>query len=138
MAHTHKHQVLYHIYSNEIGENSMSYNVSPKECNMHQNNNQPCVLSSNKQMNNIHKNTNPIRRKENMKTSSGSKKSHQYTHEYVYHHEITKDVYSKIILFNHISLHPSVGWSSSNIQWTRKEVRKIMCPSDSSEYHRCI
>ena len=29
-----------------------------------------------------------------MKTSSGSKKSHQYTNEYVYQNEITKDFYA--------------------------------------------
>ena len=39
-----------------------------------------------------------------MKTSSGSKKSHQYTHEYVYHHEITEDFSSnKNVLQSHIS-----------------------------------
>ena len=43
-----------------------------------------------------------------MKTSSGSKKSHQYTHEYVYHHEITEDVAANnnvlqiIYLFTHV------------------------------------
>ena len=29
-GHTHKHQVLYHIFSNYIGEDPMSYNASPK------------------------------------------------------------------------------------------------------------
>ena len=57
--------------------------AAPKECNMHKNSNHPCVLSSKKWMVNLHQNMNQIRSKENMKTSSGSKKSHQYTHEYV-------------------------------------------------------
>ena len=42
-------------------------------------------------MKNLHQNLNPIRSKENVKTSSGSKKSQQYTHEDVYHHNVTKD-----------------------------------------------
>ena len=39
-----------------------------------------------------HQNLNQIRSQENRETRSGSKKSLQYTHEYVYHQEITKDV----------------------------------------------
>ena len=57
---------------------------------MHEDNH-PCVLSSKKWMKSLHQNMNQIRRKENMKTSSGSKKYHQYTHEYAYQHEITED-----------------------------------------------
>ena len=43
-------------------------------------------------MENLHQNMNQIRSKENINTSSGSKKYHKYTHGYVYHHEITEDV----------------------------------------------
>ena len=46
----------------------------------------------------------PNKEQVNMKTSSGSKKSHQYTHEYVYHHEITKDFFpNNNFLQSHIS-----------------------------------
>ena len=68
----------------------MPYNDAPKECKMHQNNNHPFVLLSNNLMKSLHQNLNQIRSKENMKTSSGSKKSHHYTREYVYHHNVTK------------------------------------------------
>ena len=40
---------------------------------------------------------NQLRSQENGETSSGSKKSHQYTHEYVYHQEIIKDIFSNNI-----------------------------------------
>ena len=33
----------------------------------------------------------PNKEKINIETSSGSQKSHQYTHEYVYNHNLTKD-----------------------------------------------
>ena len=95
VAHTHKHQVLYQIFPNDVGEDPMSHNASPKIYNVHQYN-QPCVLSSNKGMKNLHQNLNQIRSKENMKTSNGSKKSHQYTHEYVYHHNVTKDATTNV------------------------------------------
>ena len=90
VAHTHKHKVLYYIFPNEIGEDPMSHNSTPKIYNVHLYNH-PCVISSKKWMKNLHQNLNQIRSKENMKTSSVSKKSHQYTHECVYHHEITED-----------------------------------------------
>ena len=75
MAHTHKHKVLYQICPNDIGEDPMSYNATPKEYKVHQYNH-PCILSSKKRMNNLHQNMNQIRSKENMKNSSGSDKSH--------------------------------------------------------------
>ena len=40
-------QVTNKICSNDIGEDPMSYNASPKGCDMHQNI-QPCILSSKK------------------------------------------------------------------------------------------
>ena len=57
-----------------------------------------------------------------MKTSSGSKKCHQYTHEYVYHHEITEDVASNnnvpqsyhILLYQHYRT-----WDPHLCHWTR-------------------
>ena len=94
VAHTQKHQILYQIFSNDIVEDPMSYNATPKECKMHQNNKNPCVLSSKKWIKNFHQNLNQIRSKENVNTSSVSKKSHKHTHEYVYHQEIKKDVSS--------------------------------------------
>ena len=42
-------------------------------------------------MKNLYQNLNQATSKENMKYASDSNKSHQYTHEYVYHHEITED-----------------------------------------------
>ena len=62
-------------------------------CNAHQYNH-PCVLSSNKRMENLHQNLNKIGSTENMKTSSGSKKSHKYTLEYLYHHVTSESVAS--------------------------------------------
>ena len=78
----------------------MSHNDAPKKYNVHQYN-KPCVLSSKKIMKNLHQNLNQIKSKENMNISSGSKKSHQCKHEYVYHHDETNVV---IVNVNNIGL----------------------------------
>ena len=90
-------------------------------------------------MENLHLNLNQIRSKVNMKNSSGSNNSHQYTHEYVYHHEITKDVSSNNNVPQSYIFAPKCGMKflQHQIDYARsKENHESL--SDSSEYHRFI
>ena len=75
----------YYVYRNEIIDYVASNNNFLKTY----------IFSSKNWMKRLHQNLNQLSRKENMKTSSGSKKYHQCNHEYVYHHEITEYVSSK-------------------------------------------
>ena len=74
-----------------------------------------------------------------MKTSSGSKNSNQYTHEYVYHHEITKDVVSINNFLESYNSSPKCGMKFLQHQMDQERSKENHeSPSDSSEYHRCI
>ena len=74
-----------------------------------------------------------------MKTSSCSKKSHQYTHEYVYHHEIKKDVVSNNNFIQSYISSPKCGMKLLQHQMDQARSKENHeSPSDSSEYHRCI
>ena len=73
-----------------------------------------------------------------MKTSSVSKKSHQYTHEYVYHPEITEDVDAN----NNVpqSYPSSPNYSMKFLQHQMNQVlskKSHESSSDSNEHHRC-
>ena len=90
-------------------------------------------------MKNLHQNLNQLRSKENMKASSGSKKSHQHTHEYVYQHEITKDVASNNNVIQSYISSPKCGMKFLQHQMDQARSKENHeSPSDSSEYHRCI
>ena len=83
-SHQYTHESIYHHnVKKDVSENL-------NKMGLYSCNNQSCVLSSKKWMKNLHPNLIQIRRNENMNTSSGSNKSHKYTHEYVYHHNLTK------------------------------------------------
>ena len=73
-----------------------------------------------------------------MKTSICSKKSHQYTHEYVYQHEIRKDVASKnnVIQSYIYSLMCGMKFLQHQMDQARSK-ENHESPSDSSENHRC-
>ena len=74
-----------------------------------------------------------------MKTSSGSKKYHQYTHEYVYHHEITKDVSTNDNVPQLYPFSPKFWMKFVQHQMNQvlsKENHESL--SDSNEHHRCI
>ena len=66
----------------------MSYNATPKVCDMYQNI-QPCIISSKEWMKNLHSNMNQIMIKKNKETSNDSKKSHPYIHKWLNHKDIT-------------------------------------------------
>ena len=73
-----------------------------------------------------------------MKTSSGSKKSHQYTHEYVYHNEIKEDVF-----VNNNVLQSYICSPKCDLKFLEHQIdyggskKNHESPSDSSEHHRC-
>ena len=58
----------------------------------------------------------PNKEQKNMKTSSGSKKSNQYTHEYVYHNEITKDVTANNNFLQSYNSSPKCGMKFLQLQ----------------------
>ena len=74
-----------------------------------------------------------------MKTSSGSKKSHQYNNEYVYHHEMTKYVATNNnVLQSYIySLKCGMKFLQHQMGQARSK-ENHESPGDSSEYHKCI
>ena len=73
-----------------------------------------------------------------MKTSSGSNNSHQYTHEYVYHHEIKKDVYANNNVLQSYIFSPKCGMKfvQHQIDWARNK-KNHESARDSSEHNRC-
>ena len=79
-------------------------------------------------MENLHQNMNKIKRKENMKTSSGANKSHQFTHEYVYvcHNVISEDVSTNNNVLQSYNSSPKCGMKFLHFKYTRKGARKIM------------
>ena len=73
-----------------------------------------------------------------MNTSSVSKKSHQYTHEYVYHHEITEYVAMKNNVLQSYISSPKCGMKFLQHQIDQARSKENHeAPSDSSEQHRC-
>ena len=74
-----------------------------------------------------------------MNTSSGSNNPHQYTHEYVYHHEITEDVFSNN---NFSQLYPSSP--KCRMKFLQHQMNQVLIKknhessSDSNKYHRWI
>ena len=89
-------------------------------------------------MKNLHQNKNQIMSKENMKTSSGSKKSHQYTHEYVCHHVISKDVAANNNVLESNNSSPKCGMKFLQLQIDKERSKENhKTPSDSLEHHRC-
>ena len=73
-----------------------------------------------------------------MKTSSGSKKSHQYTHEYVYHHAKSWDVAANNNFAQSYNSLPKCGMKFLQLQIDQERSKENHeSPSDSSEHHRC-
>ena len=76
-----------------------------------------------------------------MNTSSGSNNPHQYTHEYVYHHEITED--EDVSSNNNV---PQTYPSSPKcwMKFLQHQMNQVLSKSnhesssDSNAYHRCI
>ena len=74
-----------------------------------------------------------------MKTSSGSEKSHQYTHEYVYHHKIIEDVSSNNNFPQSYPSSPKCPMKFLQHQMNQVSSNKDHESSnDSNGYHRCI
>ena len=70
-----------------------------------------------------------------MKTSSSSKKSNQYTHEYLYHHVTSEDVSANNNVIQSYNSSPNCGMKFLQLQVDQERSKESHeSPSDSSEH----